>query len=356
MILEKTSYLKNDKIIEWTKEFYTNYEYVSSFYTKNKKGYSVGDAVNRVCRFCKNDKTKVSFKKTAHLLPKVIGNIYATSKYECDNCNELFGKYENDLSAFIGLLGYLETSHNYGIKKRRVYKHANSEAELYFSKRGIEIKDLKNEMFEEVKKNKLMRSKVKKKPYIPLYVYKSLVKIYLSILNESIMNSYENTISFLLSNFYDNDERLKVFYRLYYFKLNDFFIDYPLLFIFMKRKCLEKYEEKNNIKLPDKTVVLYFKHFLYQFFIPLDKADNWIYKGERQKVIMPFFPPIIHDPKYQNFKTLPDSIHYDIDLSSSKKVVDEKDDFYIEFLVDPIKLEYTEDEHEELKRKYNLRH
>jgi hypothetical protein len=50
-----------------------------------------------VCRFCDGTEPAKSFKKTAHAVSELLGNKYIRTLYECDDCNERFSKFEDDL-------------------------------------------------------------------------------------------------------------------------------------------------------------------------------------------------------------------------------------------------------------------
>jgi HNH endonuclease len=58
----------------------------------------LGDKTNRVCRFCGKRPPDVTFRKAAHVIPEALGNKSIESAYECDVCNDKFGRgIENDL-------------------------------------------------------------------------------------------------------------------------------------------------------------------------------------------------------------------------------------------------------------------
>src|SRR5688500_17375532 len=56
----------------------------------------------RICRFCGKSSSDTVFKDFAHLIPESLGNKLVFSDFECDNCNHLFGTYDNHLANFIG--------------------------------------------------------------------------------------------------------------------------------------------------------------------------------------------------------------------------------------------------------------
>lgn len=66
------------------------------------------------CRFCFKSSAKTTFRKSAHLIPELLGNKYLLSNFECDKCNELFSTFEDSLASYLGAFRTL-----YGMKSRR---------------------------------------------------------------------------------------------------------------------------------------------------------------------------------------------------------------------------------------------
>src|SRR6185312_11651297 len=62
-----------------------------------------GNKNNRVCRYCKRNSTSTKFNSDAHIIPLMMGNKILLSFYECDECNNKFAKYENELKNFGGI-------------------------------------------------------------------------------------------------------------------------------------------------------------------------------------------------------------------------------------------------------------
>ncbi len=70
---------------------------VKSLLVPDMKRVEIGDKENQVCRFCKKGKPKVSFRSDAHAIPESLGNKTLFTNYECDSCNQKFGRgIEND--------------------------------------------------------------------------------------------------------------------------------------------------------------------------------------------------------------------------------------------------------------------
>jgi len=348
----------NNKNIEeiklWVNEFHNIYEYKSSINTKSDKQKILGDNYDRKCRFCGKDKTQTTFKKQAHVIPAFMGNTHVKSTYECDNCNSIFGKYENDLASFIGIRRFYFSTESFKNRRKRVFKKENSIAELYPFKYGISVIDPKNEIFELLEDGKTKRCKINKTSFIPLNVYKALVKIVLSILYDEAISCFPKTLDFLINSELDDDNTIKLFAKLSLHAINDFHTDYPIVFTYSKLDEIEEYEVKNNLAIPDKTFVIYFNQFCFQIFLPFDIKDKKI--SERKNILLPCFPPILTEPKDITIMTLyPEYYHSNRDLSSKEKIKDEKDEFYFRNLTEPILVEYTEKEHNEMIKKFGLR-
>lgn len=343
-----------EKLNKWVYDFSSIYNFNSSFYFKSEKTYALGDKANKICRYCKKGINDTTFKTNAHLAPKLIGNLNIICHYECDNCNSLFGKYESDLANFIGIRGFYDSKENYDKKRKRVYKSKSGKSFLYNSKRGIEISDLGNEIFEELPDNKGLKCIAKKSPFIPLNVYKSLVKIVLASLRDDIINQFQKTIDFLITDKYDNDDMIKKLSKLSIITLDSFDTDYPIIFTFVRNPNLTIKSEVDNIVIPHKTFIIFFRMFCYQIFIPFDINDKLeLNKVNDVKLIL--HPPAIFQSNELNYRVFPNYFHEFKDLSSNVQVRDENDVFYILNCIEPIHCSYSEEEREMLIKKYNLR-
>lgn len=355
-MLKKDLNKKNQEdIISWAKEFHLNYTYNSFFDFKVDKNMRLGEKNKFICRFCGKDKNDTKFKKKAHVAPKLIGNIFVTSYYECDSCNSIFSKYETDLAHYIGLRRYFKSNSNSDNFKRIIYKSENGRSLVYTSGRGVEISDLSKNIFDVIDEGKVYKSKINKLAYTPLNVYKSLVKIIISILTEDALLHFKKSTKFLISDIYDDNKYIKWYSNVAKIDVSDLFVDYPLIYTYIKRKEIKKYEIDNNIHIPDKTFIIFFLNFIYQIFIPFDICDN-IDGKKNCKILLPLYPPIITLYKKNKSIIFNNYTHKVKDLSSKEKIKDEKDEFYIISKSESYLLKYTKKEYEDLSKKYNLIH
>ena len=234
----------------------------------------------RVCRFCKKSKPEVTFKKRAHLIPQFLGNRYLLSSFECDNCNKLFGDlYENDFVNFLGPIRsfpfYTSSKNN----KTPIYKETVVVEDKKVTKISIQTSDEKSVQifYEHPFNDSVILDKEKKeisihtlrKPYIPLYAYKLLLKIAVSLISDDQIESLKHTIQFLLDN--SKNDKLK---------------DFPLCNVYMHSiyskpmypnpiAILLKKKE-SHVNSPTYTFVLCSGNHVYQIFIPFNLNDDWM--------------------------------------------------------------------------------
>jgi HNH endonuclease len=79
--------------------FYKSYYEVTGSWSlrRGKREVALGSAEVRYCRFCGRRPPLASFSQVAHAVPEALGNGTLFSNYECDSCNQVFGRgIEND--------------------------------------------------------------------------------------------------------------------------------------------------------------------------------------------------------------------------------------------------------------------
>ena len=74
-----------------------------------------------ICRFC-NETNPEKFKNKAHVIPEFTGKKELIHENECDSYNNIFSKYERDLSLFGGIKNIIA-----GIKGKKYPKHLDNE-------------------------------------------------------------------------------------------------------------------------------------------------------------------------------------------------------------------------------------
>lgn len=147
-----------------------------------------------ICRFCGKGKPDVKFKKVAHALPHLIGNNSLFTHYECDECNQHFGDtIERHYAAFM----HLDHTFSGIAGKNGIPKFKASNANIESTGSFIEWQEVPHEKMEVDQKNGKVVITQQMPTFVPVAVYKCLVKMALTILPEQYFNGFNNTISWL---------------------------------------------------------------------------------------------------------------------------------------------------------------
>lgn len=168
------------------------------------------------CMFCGKDENTVKFKKVAHAISEGIGNKRLISHNECDECNKRFGdKFEDDFCKYIQ--PFRITSQIFG--KKSYIKHKDDKSghriEIQKSKPIIPefnidlkmlIQDEKNKEFVKIDKDSgEMTIAIKRQKYIPINVYKALMKMAISIMPKEEIVNFAYSVAVLMV---DEDSRI----------------------------------------------------------------------------------------------------------------------------------------------------
>ena len=70
--------------------------------------------IKKNCRYCKREEPLVSFKEKTHFIPELLNGSKSISYFECDSCNKIFSKYENDFGRYTQFDRAL-----FGLKKKK---------------------------------------------------------------------------------------------------------------------------------------------------------------------------------------------------------------------------------------------
>lgn len=220
-----------------------------------------GDA----CRFCGRNGSEVAFKNNAHVLPQLLGNRFLLSYYECDDCNTLFGKYEDDLAKFLAPMRTLS-----GIKGKRGIP------EFYDYEGKLRIKNnAKNELkinVDHLPHDDIIEGKdfetvfqANRQPFKEINVYKSIVKIGLTIIKSKDVSNFERTIAFLKENLDGQLLRKDLFKMLYSFIPGPVQMREPEITIYQRID--------DNEGIPEKIMILRCANLIFYVVLPMNKND-----------------------------------------------------------------------------------
>jgi hypothetical protein len=135
--------------------------------------------IPKICRVCDRDQSAASFTKKAHVVPDLAGNKTLFSNYECDDCNERFGKVEDDLGKMT-----LFSRMFSGIPKKRggppAYKNPRETVSIRSSEHTINIvgrEDREQEKLIVERSKGELHISIRTQAFRPLAVFKSLAKV-----------------------------------------------------------------------------------------------------------------------------------------------------------------------------------
>ncbi len=183
---------------ERLKFFIDNYELIANgFYGYGPKKY-IGekDKNKRKCRFCGQSVPQTIFRNIAHAIPEFLGNKQAILLDECDKCNEFFSQNIEDhldkLTKPYRIIGQIK-----GKRKIPSCKDKSKKSRIDFHNGFKIITSINSDFIKDTGDSLVINFKTE--PYIPVGVYKGLVKMVISIIeNEKELDAFSATIKWLL--------------------------------------------------------------------------------------------------------------------------------------------------------------
>jgi hypothetical protein len=136
-----------------------------------------------VCRFCTRMRPEITFTKEAHAVSELAGNRTLISLYECDECNDRFSAFEDDL----GKLTLLERIAGQVLGKAGVpsAKAGQKKSRIDVDLTGFKIEEHAGDSIVEFDHEKnTMTVTIAPQNYRPLGAFKALVKIALTLMDE----------------------------------------------------------------------------------------------------------------------------------------------------------------------------
>lgn len=267
--------------IEHKKAFDKEYqlEYIYSPPPNNKRPPKKSIS-ERICRFCGKKSDETTFKSKPHIISKFFGNNSGVSDFECDNCNNFFSKYESDMANFLGLIRSVNAL---GVQKPPTFTSYDgnivAKKNNFKGFEGVEIVSNKEGNIQ-IKEGGIIEFEVLHNPYIPINIFKCLIKIALTVIPDDEVSNYKYCFDFLMKNKYESyfSHHAKQIHK----GISGFSVLMPYVLIF-KKKNIEG-------KLPMHWVKLYYQDSYIQFYIPYHIADKDIYNEE---ISYPLCPPLI---------------------------------------------------------------
>lgn len=313
------TYIPHPDYVDQAKGFLQAYDLIYANLPDRPNYPALKPKNERICRFCNQSFPATTFRKEAHLIPELLGNKNLYSDFECDNCNKFFDiNYENDLANFLGISRTLS-----GVKGKNGVpgfkspdKNIKAKAAKNLSNETVVVsrENTDNNAIAMEKETARLTLRIKRNPFVPLHVYKIILKIALSVLDErTVISEYETALNFLMNRL-KGKEFKGCLISGYVLPPTSVF---PLhMFLFKKRNPIEQ--------IHTHVFVLYFNNWILSLPIPLHKDDISFYNG---KLALPLFPPMFPDvPGIEKIKVSA----FQEDFTSTEKVTHLEDIIVIE--------------------------
>lgn len=243
-----------------------------------------------ICRYCKKDASQTTFTEITHLLPELLGrnNIYTYD--ECDACNHLFSKYESHLAIFIRpfmtLLG-VTTKHNVpAFQSRSVDRDPLTVTSLTHQPDGTRALMIgpADDLYIDANNN-VMGILFRHPPFIPLHIYKSLVKIGMSLLPSEFDVHNQQTFDWLVN---DNVDLGFISFG-FMTTLTQGYVQFPSAELYRAIHLRNKTEE-----FPEYTLILRFANQVFQVFLPFTDELKAVH-NQKKNLTIELFPSIAYD-------------------------------------------------------------
>ena len=245
--------------------FYKKYQRISA-----SESAAIHSVKSNVCRYCGRDYKTVTFNQATHLLPELLGANDLLTFDECDPCNALFSKYESHLSNFIRpfiTLTGIKSKHKIPAFHSRT-ENADESTRTILTHETPRHKKLiisNREDCELDKANNKVKFTFRLPPITLLNVYKSLVKIGLTLLPKELEESNKLAFQWITGQIEDIH-----FY--------DILFSTTLTKAIFKRPFAELYKTKSlridQTEYPEYTLILGFANQVFQLYLPFSKAQS----------------------------------------------------------------------------------
>ncbi|SMP18134.1 hypothetical protein [Chryseobacterium profundimaris] len=258
----QSTYPINDEVVNDLKkilEEYTIIESVEIHENDPSKKIYLGEKDNRTCRFCQKKHPQTSFKNVSHTVPEFLSNKSLLSYYECDVCNNYFSMFDSEFARILLPFNTFSSTKN---KKNKTPKFNNG-LEIFEDVNSIiNIKNLPDNIIGDPNN---IEFELETPTYIPNYVYRSLIKMGISVIGNDKINNYRSEIAWLMSLTSDTITESSMIFSLF-----------PFARPTNKIRCIVL-ERKVNVSrnIPKTLMSLSYKNFSFQTFFPLHISENF---------------------------------------------------------------------------------
>lgn len=231
-------------------------DYEISVFGPDRKNIGEIQKSKRICRFCENSRTPISFNNKAHAISEALGNKTVVLYEECDNCNSYFSQsIEQDLIEYLSLFRTFYQIKGKGGAKDFVGKN--------FELRKADNLVLKFESDGEQAEGDLPMS-------IPLHsnkkisrqnIYRTLCKYFISVIPSEKVPDFKNTIKWINGKL-EQEQLPKIAFKMFHDKL----AEQPQLTVYLR--------SSEDYSIPYAVGELHFALLRYVFIVPCSERDQ----------------------------------------------------------------------------------
>lgn len=251
------------------KYYNDNYDAIFTYVHTAGKTQLIKDPGERICRFCGKRYPDVRFRKKAHAIPELIGNKEFVLSNECDTCNDFFGrKLEDNFGKYLGLGRTL--SQIFGKEGVPSFKTKNEQFRIDFSNVGLVIKQCEQDGGTIEMLDHTLHFHTIRDTYIPIAVYKTFVKMALSLIPFDKLIYFKDTIKWLLE-----DSNLSSKYDMSnYAHAIERYIPGPNP---LPLRACGFIRKDDSLPIPYYQFLLEFYNYSFQIIVPCDIKDKCLY-------------------------------------------------------------------------------
>lgn len=260
--------------------FHKNYERVFFSLLSAPKVVHVAKSDPRKCRFCKRTQPEAKFGNDAHAVPAFLGNRSIFSKSECNGCNSDFSKsLEDHFARFLhGARTSVKMRGRKGIPKYTTPRNL-SRIEVRDDRLEIHLDPL-DPLGEVNSDTSTATFPLPNQPYSPLAVYKCLTKVALSLMSDTELLNFADSMAWVLEQ--DHSQRADIFGKAVAF------LAFTPGLMPDRYGWVELFRRRHHaLRIPYMVLVLVAMNFTFQIYVPLSSKDHHLV-GET--VTMPSFP------------------------------------------------------------------
>jgi hypothetical protein len=249
-----------------------NYRLIVGHKLVGQRKQRLGKKQPRQCRYCLKTKPETSFRQEAHSIPECLGNRSLISLDECDHCNQKFSQtFEDHFDKFTQPMRTMTgTCGKNGVP---TFKSRDGKARVHLNRKQMRfsIEEKENAgVLSADEPNKAMSLTLKGHPYVPLEIYRCLVKMAFAILPDREVRHFDLTRRWLVEPLGPPPPALTSLAKVHIGFVPGSFTD-PVISLW--------HRQRNGIPAPYMLSTLATCGWIFMYALPLSSEDTHLIPG-----------------------------------------------------------------------------